>query len=173
MEITKEMKDAFNKRTTEHIGRVQKFGNIIAEKFYPVYGKEFSNNLIAACEQHDASKFSADERAGQALICYHYANNLRPSEDDMVIMNDAWMHHKSVNDHHPEFFEDIHEMPLLALAHMAADWAAMTDELGGSLLEWYDKTVPAKYDFAYEQVKPLYEFISHCNSIIAKKDDSK
>ena len=45
-------------------------------------------------------------------------------------------HHRRVNEHHPEYWGGIDNMPELFVAEMVCDWYARSQEFGTDLREW-------------------------------------
>ena len=95
-------------------------------------GKEITKNVWKFAWQsiahdiisHDISKYEDDE-------FYHYRAHYYPmdgEEQNEEAFEEAWKHHYTVNDHHPEHWADINgnpkNMPLPQVIHMMCDWAS-------------------------------------------------
>ncbi len=87
--------------------------------------------LIAKGFQHDVSKFYGIEwdymHAGPDV-----------SKDGL---GHAIKQHTRTNEHHPEFWGGIENMPDIAVAEMVCDWYARAQEFGTGLRDWIVKAV--------------------------------
>lgn len=166
-EITPEMQVHFENRTARHISLVQK------------YGKKLGLNY----SDHDASKLQEPELTSYIWITWNYRQQREgiPFEmpgEMLERSHEATYHHITHNEHHPEFWDDSMEdgklnsknrdgipevkvdataMPVSALKEMCCDWAAMSEELGNSPVEWADKVVGIRYDFTPRQTMVIYK----------------
>ena len=111
------------------------------------------NMLELRILHHDASKWSKEEFLPYRQY-YYSANNLRSKE----LLNKAWAHHFSTNDHHPEYWiidRDQHinlilneqfdtlkseDMSIEAIFEMLCDWIAMSLQFHSSLINWYNRS---------------------------------
>ena len=125
------------------------------------------NNLEQRILNHDESKWSNIEFYGYRQFYYPLDNEL-PSK---ILLDRAWIHHYSINDHHPEYWiinrkennELIlneewdklksYEMSIESILEMLCDWIAMSLNFHSSLLTWY-YSEGYKYPFA-EQTKEI------------------
>lgn len=87
-----------------------------------------ANELFRRAAVHDNSKFSPEEfeayeEAFPELQKYAYGTD--EFKAALAKIQPAIQHHYSVNDHHPEFFENgIIDMNLIQLIEMVCDWMA-------------------------------------------------
>ena len=107
---------------------------IIAED---IYDEDFGVQLIARGCVHDNSKFSGIE--------FMYLNTSRPSVTKEQLEM-AVTEHISSNDHHPEYWGGVKNMPEIALAEMVCDWYARSCEMGTDLRLWIKDTALEKFD---------------------------
>lgn len=158
---TKEMVDFYEKRTSEHIKRVQKNLYTIAEERDDLNKVQ----LMARGKNHDKSKYGKEEKIPYIWLTwtkkYGLASISIPTNEFNIInknINKAVNHHYKVNRHHPEFHKNINDMNEIDISEMIADWAAMSQELKDNLKAWTDKSVK-KYKFNKDQTKLIYELI--------------
>lgn len=78
---------------------------------------------------HDQSKFNEDEFKGYMRFeempegLKYGSEEYKQAMAKVMKDNDCFKLHSARNDHHPEFYTDVKEMPLLAVIEMVADWA--------------------------------------------------
>jgi hypothetical protein len=104
----------------------------------------FAKNLIDRAINHDASKLVEPERSHYVdPVFYLNTKNVEYGGDlykELTAqMGEGWEHHKSVNDHHIEFFipysvqtlnDPLRALDLFALVEMLADWIAASRRRG-------------------------------------------
>ena len=176
------MLDWFEKRTKDHIERVQKFCKKIED-----YDPERFDGLIERGKTHDDSKFESPERDPYVYISWQYkckddGVDFEPPKDIDDLMNKATEHHikDRSNRHHPEAscekevdlinrkdrdlppseMIDATKMTDLDLAEMAADWMSMSEEKGGKPQDWAKKNVNVRWKFTDEQEDLIYELLN-------------
>lgn len=146
------------------------------------------SGLVNAAKQHDESKLKQPEYKAYVCINWsHIADDYEPPE----ACGKATFYHIRNNSHHPEFHakEDVEfdswqdddqnrdmdpsepievlDMPIIDLAHMVCDWAAMSHELGtNTAREWADGNIGDRWLFNNAQSKLIYEYLS----IIEERD---
>ena len=89
---------------------------------------------------HDNSKYGEEEWEP-------YRKKFFPvNELEKIVSNNefsiAWEHHKKINSHHHEHWEEINQndkMPLYDVVEMCCDWISMSKFFGGTALEWYNR----------------------------------
>jgi len=175
-----EMKDWFEKRTKNHIERVQKYCKKVADEF-----PEFKE-LIERGKIHDQSKYKSPEMEPYIYTTWQYKckDDGREFEcpDGMdEKMSIATEHHVKHNRHHPEFHckkevdlinrgdrdkppEEIIDatgMKDLDVAEMCADWMSMSEERGGKPQEWAKKNVNVRWEFTDEQEELIYKILDN------------
>ena len=156
---TKEMIDFYEKRTKEHIKRVQKNLHTIAEERNDLNKVQ----LMARVKEHDKSKYSEKEKIPYIWLTWWYKekNEGRKFEYPNGIKEKikiATKHHIDINKHHPQAHSSIDKMSDIDIAEMIADWAAMSQELKDNLKAWTDKSVK-KFKFNEKQTKLIYELV--------------
>ena len=177
MKPTKEMIEFFDKRTNEHIKRVQKYAIRLATNY------DMLGGLIKSVNHHDDSKFKDPEYIPYLFITWSYKCKKDGIEFDVPSniqnkMHQATTNHVLKNPHHPEFWSenrdpinktnrdkpkemiDATNMPILYLAEMVADWSAMSEEHGeAGPYKWRKDNVNVRWKFSDKQVKMIDEFI--------------
>jgi hypothetical protein len=90
-----------------------------------------TNDLFLRAAVHDNSKFGPDEyeayeKAFPDLQKYAYGSD--EFKAALATIRPAIEHHYSVNDHHPEFFEEgINGMHVVQMIEMLCDWKAASE----------------------------------------------
>lgn len=148
---------------TRHIDLVREacllLGNRLIKQGDEVVGRE----LIARGYRHDNSKFTGIE-----WDYLHQGVKVDPKFLELAIIE-----HQSSNDHHPEFWGGINEMPDVALAEMVCDWLARSQEFGSSLKDWIEDEALEKYSFTkksnvYRTIKKFVDILLE-NSFVKNK----
>jgi hypothetical protein len=108
--------------TYQHIQRVRYYVGLAVD------------NLRSRAANHDQSKLVDpelphwDEATPKLQTLTYGTEEYKQSLRDLKPAVD---HHYSVNDHHPEFYEDgIRGMSLMALLEMVCDWKAASERMG-------------------------------------------
>ena len=171
---TSEEKEAwFEERTNMHIDLVQKAAKKIVDEYPELEA------LLGEVKDHDASKLVEPERTPYIELTWKHKFDdhkgyKTPGDIDDKAINKATMHHILNNSHHPEFHLedkddanldpenrdksleviDVPNMDDISIAHMVADWQAMSEELQkNTAREWYDKQKGVRWNFTPEQDK--------------------
>lgn len=124
---------------TRHIHLVRQGCSMLGKRLVQSGREEFGRILIARGFAHDQSKFHGIE-----WDYLHVGDQV-----DKIRLAEAIKQHVSTNDHHPEFWGGIENMPEVAVAEMCCDWYARSQEFGKDLREWIKKEAFKKYDFDY------------------------
>ncbi len=176
-EITKEMEDFYNKRTNEHIQRVQKNMEIFANELNEYDEKE----ILERAKEHDKSKFEEPERTPYIFITWDYkckdnGEDCEISEDIKNKMNEASNKHCLTNKHHPEYHSsqedelinredrdkppkeiiDATSMGDIDIIELVSDWYAMSEENGTDVNDWADKNIDVRWKFESKHKDMIY-----------------
>jgi hypothetical protein len=116
-----------------HIQKVEDNCNQLARKLQSEDFK-LALRLIQLGRIHDASKFDDFE-----------FEHLQDRNDPLFL--EALKIHHSKNPHHPEYWNNIHDMPDEYLAEMVCDCAARGQEFGTNVREWFVTSATVKYNF--------------------------
>lgn len=158
----------YKDRTEKHIENVGKIFDFLYEnestKSFLEKNFIYKNFISQRIVDHDSSKFSIEEMMGYILLTEKYGRKVgyKFSEEDQVIMDKAWAHHKEVNRHHPEHFSSIEEMEDVDIVEMVCDWGAMSLEFGDSLVDYKNEKAYSRFKFTDEQ-KCIIDFL--CDEI--------
>ena len=114
--------------TLQHIRRVQELLNA------------FAAELIRRGKIHDRSKLGQVEKPARDAHPPNYEHRYGEPQERSAALRAAFIHHHSVNSHHPEFYGDrgVSGMDLADLVEMFFDWKAAGepfkyDTIGSSL----------------------------------------
>lgn len=118
-----------------HITLVRDACLLLGKRLMKKGRREFGRNLIAKGVIHDASKFYGIEWK------YLHCGKDVPKEELQFAIDQ----HRLSNDHHPEYWGGIDNMPELAVAEMLCDWYARAQEFGTGLRDWIDEEAVSKY----------------------------
>lgn len=91
--------------------------------------------LLSNGYAHDNSKFFGLE--------FQYLH----SDENKTNLKHAIMQHESTNSHHPEYWDNIHDMPEVFLAEFCCDIKARSEEFGTDLRKWIDEFAAKKWKF--------------------------
>jgi len=166
--VTDEMINHFTDRTNKHMDLVQKYCKII-DGLFP---NRFPG-LIERGRTHDDSKFSQYELEPYIILTEKHrtkrVDNIDLELPDFVqeAMDDAWVHHYTVNDHHMNFyvpevdgFTKVEVMPDKAVAEMCADWFAMSEELDSHTLDWVEDHMNVKWSVSKSIEDLIFEILN-------------
>ena len=120
----------------KHIKLVEKHSTTLGKYFILLGDVEFGLKIISNGRKHDLSKLTPFEFV-----------NLSNSDTTDKGFQMALHHHQKNNEHHPEFWGDIHFMPNLYIAEMVCDWYARSNEFGTDLRKWIKSEATKKYNF--------------------------
>jgi hypothetical protein len=135
-----------------HINMVRDNCLLLGERLMNEGRVKFGLALIARGFSHDVSKFAGIEWD------YLHAGKDTPKEQLAL----AVKQHNHTNDHHPEFWGGIEEMPPLAVAEMVCDWLARSQERGTNVRDWIksEGIERFKIDVNGEQYKLIQEYLN-------------
>jgi len=141
-EPTQEMLDFYHRRTANHITRVQQNCEALATSGLV----DEAELLKDRADVHDASKYSEGEIEPYVWLTWWYKSKdegktfeYPPGVKDQVDRATGNHVKNKDNSHHPEALGDPQKMSDTDLAEMVCDWAAMSQEKGTSLQDWFDK----------------------------------
>ena len=142
----------------EHINNVYNVYETLFEdgkRYLPtgITEEEYNNaieNIKQEVKEHDKSKFGEEEFDAYRINFYPTKKEKEKMDSDIDFFNEvknnfqnAFKHHYTVNDHHPQHFiidKEITDMPLECIIHMICDWCAMSLKFENKLspVEWYN-----------------------------------
>ncbi len=117
----------------EHKANVKKFADWLKENLPEIffdYGVD-PNVFDEVVEEHDDSKFSEEEFEPYAQKWFNNSGKTLEYEE-------AWKHHWTNNEHHPEFWLG-EDMPYIYILEMICDWGSFSIDKGdfGELSKYY------------------------------------
>jgi len=132
--------------------------------------------LKQRAEDHDLTKFEDEEAEGYYKAIPYLRQHETLPADIQCAFDRAWDHHKTKNDHHPEFYADgLLGMDFIVLIELASDWcAAMLRENNPQSIESNVKTFASRYHYpeyfatllintmkkVYPVIKERYQFLT-------------
>lgn len=123
-----------------HIDMVRNACLLLGKRLIKDGQKELGRLVIAQGFQHDSSKFYGIEWD------YMHAG----PDVDKTALSLAVHQHTRTNQHHPEYWGGIENMPPLCIAEMVCDWYARGMEFGTSLREWINDTALERFHIKKE-----------------------
>lgn len=136
-----------------HIENVRNNCIILAKKLEERGEADFALKLIANGQIHDNSKFHGIE--------WEYLHGDVKESNPELFLNAAKQHIFN-NPHHPEYWQNIQEMPRIYLAEHCADILARSQEFGQCLWDWIENEGMKKYGYTKKDKvgKQVKEFVS-------------
>lgn len=127
----------------EHRSNVAKVYMFLREN-YPQLGDY--DELERSILNHDISKYQYIEFEPYRRNFFYSEEEGKPLEKDKEAMENAWMHHKAVNNHHMEYF-DLHvvDVNTTAILHCVIDLCSMSMKFGGNPYDYFKKDTVKKF----------------------------
>lgn len=144
-----------------HINKVRDACLLLGEKYISQGQSEFGRVVISRGFNHDASKFHGIE-----WDYLHAGEDVSPESLKLAIHQ-----HNTTNDHHPEFWGDIHSMPKVAVAEMVCDWYARAQEFATDLRNWIQTEAVSR--FGIEEDSEVYQWINEFLDLLVPKPFSR
>ncbi len=131
-----------------HIGNVQRNCYKLGFQLIKIGEKQIGLGLIHNGQIHDNSKLTGIE-----LEHLWKGDNL---------LHEAITHHQSTNQHHPEYWGKIQDMPKVFLAEMVCDCAARAAEFGTDVRQYLFGVATKKYSFEKDDEvgRAMQQFLS-------------
>jgi len=118
-----------------HIELVQQACCLLGKRLMYEGRSELGRIIIARGFQHDVSKFYGVE--------WEYLHAGKDVDRDGLLL--SIKQHTCTNDHHPEYWGGLQNMPEVCVAEMVCDWYARSQEFGSSLKDWISREAFKKY----------------------------
>lgn len=135
---------------TRHINLVREACEILSERLMAEGHKEMAVKLLARGYVHDNSKFYGIE--------WDYLHNGQEVPEEALSL--AIKQHNTTNDHHPEYWGGIDNMPEICIYECVCDWYARSQEFGSSLRDWISDVAIKKYKI--KKTSEQYKWINEC-----------
>lgn len=119
-----------------HIDLVREACTILGKRLIQRGEVDFGRLLIAKGYEHDVSKFYGIE-----WDFLHTGPDVDKDKLDLAIHQ-----HVRTNQHHPEYWGGVANMPPIALSEMVCDWYARSQEFGTSLRDWIVEVGISRYN---------------------------
>lgn len=137
-----------------HISNVRENCQLLGERLIEKGESSLGIELIALGLIHDYSKI-------------HNRNEfkfLRESFYGTPEFNCALTSHITTNQHHPESWGNIAEMPRVYVAEMVCDWKSRSSEFGSDLVTWINEAATKKFEFSkrtkiYREIKEMVSIL--------------
>ena len=150
----------------EHKDQVRQFAEWLRGKLPELFENidlDLFNEMI---QEHDDSKFSEEEFEA-------YANKFYGDKKDSIEFEEAWKHHWTNNEHHPEFWLG-EDMPYIYILEMLCDWGSFSIK-SGNMKElsdfYYSKARDDEEKNLSENTKAIIEeILEKINSILAEDE---
>lgn len=141
-----------------HIHNVQESGYLLAERLRKRNQEgdvELSHELVINIHVHDHSKF-------QGIEWEYLHDEIKAEDPDKFKL--AWEQHVKTNEHHPEFWNGICNMPRVYVAEMVCDWKARSSEFATDLRVWVKDKATKRFDFSptgkvYKEIKEFLDIL--------------
>jgi len=139
---------------TRHIKLVREACEILSERLIADKQQELAVKILARGYVHDNSKFYGIE--------WDYLHNGQEVPEEALQL--AIKQHNTTNDHHPEFWGGIDNMPEICIMECVCDWYARAQEFGTDLREWIEDTAVKKYKI--KRNSEQYKWINECLDLL-------
>jgi hypothetical protein len=106
----------------EHKANVSKFADWLKEKLPELFDEIDMDVFDDLIKEHDESKFSEEEFEPYAQKWFNNSGKTLEYEE-------AWKHHWTNNEHHPEFWLG-EDMPYIYILEMLCDWGSFSIKSG-------------------------------------------
>jgi len=140
-----------------HVKLVQDTAQLLAERLFESGSDELARVLIANSFCHDNSKFFGIEWE-------YLLSNGEAKKESLEL---AIHQHQATNQHHPEFWGGIEQMPRVCVAEMVCDWFARSTEFGTDLRIWVKEAALKKYGITSRH--KVYQWIKEFLDMILEK----
>lgn len=110
--------EEYKKYIEEHKERVSQFADWLKEKLPEIFENVDLDAFKEVIQEHDDSKYSEEEFDAYAQHFYGDKNNDFEFEE-------AWKHHWTHNEHHPEYWLG-GDMPYIYILEMLCDWGSFS-----------------------------------------------
>jgi hypothetical protein len=142
-----------------HVNNVREDCQVLGERLIEKGEEELGRKLIANGLIHDYSKFGGIEWE-------HLHGDVKDSSPEAFKL--AAHQHITTNQHHPECWSGIENMPRLYLGEMVCDLHARSSEFGNDLREWVKDVATKKYGFTpqgrvYKEMKEFIDLLLEPN----------
>ena len=114
------------RKIVAHIQRVHENGIKLCEELIKESRERFARRVQVEIFKHDLSK----------LEDFEFSRLSSQKEDEIKV---GVEHHRTVNPHHIQFYDDYKQIPEVQLACMACDLKARSEEFGSDVKQYFKK----------------------------------
>jgi len=154
LNYTLKQKQSFLERHNKHKGLVKKYAERISQ-FYPTL-----TELLEIIKQHDDTKLQEENIHLYILFNLQCRGKYQMTNDESIAYKKVREFHGKLEKHHPDFYKDHKEIPVLYLAEMACDWCAVGEELGSNPIDFYNKVIGKTLHLSEDQSLFIYKVIN-------------
>lgn len=150
----------------EHKERVKQFADWLKENLPELFDNIDTELFDEMIEEHDDSKFSEEEFEP-------YAQKWFGNGKKTLEYEEAWKHHWTNNEHHPEFWLG-EDMPYIYILEMLCDWGSFSMK-SGNLKElsefYYNEAKDDEEKNLSDNTKIIIEeILTNINSVLDRKE---
>ena len=136
-----------------HVDNVRAGAKLLAERLFEQGDSSMARLLVQKVSSHDASKFVGIEW-----------EHLRVGNDTSEEFKMALVQHQLTNEHHPEHWGGVKNMPEICLAEMVCDFYARSVEFGTDLRVYIKDVFMPQHDCTlktkvYQQIKRFVDLM--------------
>ena len=160
-----------------HIELVQSATQLLGKRLIESGEPEFGLSLMANGLRHDQSKLKGIE---WDFLVVTAGEDETPEEKAKreELLTIAWRQHVETNEHHPEYWGSINEMPRIFVAEMVCDWYARSQEQATGLRAHIKEKAAKRFGMSlngktYKQVKGFVDMLLDPEFTPIKKDAGK
>jgi hypothetical protein len=146
-----------------HIKNVQDNCILLGHRLIERGEIHLGKTIIARGLVHDNSKFFGAEWDNMNAIPI----NSIDADPTKLKRNISINHHRQTNDHHPEYWGSILNMPESALAEAICDWKSRSEEFGTDFRKWIDEY--ATENWGFEKTDDVYKKIMRFVDLLCEK----
>ena len=151
----------------EHKASVKKFSEWLKENLPELFDEIDIDVFDDLIKEHDDSKFSEEEFEP-------YAQRWFGNKEKSLEYEEAWKHHWTHNEHHPEFWLG-EDMPYIYILEMLCDWGSFSIK-SGDMRElskfYYEKAKDDEEKNLSDNTKTIIEeILDKINSILEDGED--
>lgn len=164
----------YKKYIIEHKERVKQFADWLKKNLPELFEDIDVDVFDDLIKEHDESKFSEEEFEAYAQKFYGKQDiNGKPLEY-VPGFDEAWKHHWTNNEHHPEFWLG-EDMPYIYILEMICDWGSFSIK-SGNMRElsdfYYNKAKDDEEKNLSDATKEIIEeILTKIDSVLDEEDD--
>lgn len=144
--------------TLLHKQFVLQSGGMLVEYLFDNDRTDDAIKLAKRCANHDDSKFESDEMQEFLQLPYE-GENMKEADKELpttvkTLIAKHWKH----NRHHPEFFDDYHQMNEIDIMEMVCDWYARSLQYHTDFKEFVQTRQAIRFHFDEEFFATVWKY---------------